>query len=724
MNALTRKEAADELARLADQLAEADAAYYGEDAPVLSDADYDALKRRNAEIEAAFPDLVRADSASLRVGAAPSSRFAKVRHAEAMLSLDNAFTDEDVAEFVARVRRFLGLADDETVALTAEPKIDGLSASLRYEDGQLVLGATRGDGQVGEDVTANLATLADIPSVIEGAPAVLEVRGEVYMTKPDFAALNDAIAGGEAQGAGASKRDPFANPRNAAAGSLRQKDSAVTASRPLRFFAYAWGEVSEELGETQEEVLAAFERFGFPVNPLTRRVETVAAALAHYRDIERQRAELAYDIDGVVYKADRIDWQKRLGTITRTPRWAIAHKFPAERAVTRVRDIEINVGRTGALTPLAKLEPVNVGGVVVSNATLHNADEIERLGVRVGDTVTIQRAGDVIPQVVGVVDDAPRGPVPFAFPTVCPACGSEATNEMNPRTGAPDVVRRCSGGLTCPAQALERLKHFVGRTAMDIDGVGERQVEDWFTRHLVREPADLYTLRVRQDALQERHTTDDLRNYRRLPATKTKPERWTDEVTNQKALDNVYASIEASRTRPLARVIFGLGIRHVGAITGRLLARRYPSAERFAALGQALAAGDEEARAALIDIDGLGETVADALTAFFREPHNTDALARLLVQLDPAPPEEQATDTPVAGKTIVFTGKLERMSRDEAKAIAERMGAKVAGSVSKKTDIVVAGPGAGSKLKKAEELGLQVLTEDEWAEVAGRAAGS
>ena len=713
---LTPDQAREELARLSAQMAEADRAYYADDAPILSDAEYDALKARNAALEAAFPDLALPDGPSARVGTAPSSRFAKVRHAEPMLSLDNAFSDEDVAEFVRRVRRFLGLAEDEPVALTVEPKIDGLSASLRYEDGVFVRGTTRGDGAVGEDVTANLATLTEVPKRIEGAPAVLEVRGEVYMTKDDFAALNAEIEAGRAQGTGPRRDKPFANPRNGAAGSLRQKDAGVTAGRPLRFFAYAWGQVSEDLADTQSGVLARLAWMGLPVPP-TRTVTGAEAAIAHYREIEAQRAALGYDIDGVVYKVDRLDWQKRLGIITRTPRWAVAHKFPAERARTVVERIQVNVGRTGALTPLANLTPVNVGGVMVANATLHNANEVERLGVREGDTVVIQRAGDVIPQVVEVIEaERPEGSKPFGFPAVCPACGSDAVNEHNPRTGAPDVVRRCSGGLSCPAQALERLKHFVSRRAMDIDGVGERQVEDWYAMALVREPADLYRLAERQD--DPRHGTSDLRSYRRRPATKTRAETWTSEVTNQRALDNVFASIEASRRRELGRVIFALGIRHVGETTGKLLARRYETKDGFVALGRALAAGDEEARAALVDIDGLGETVAEALTAFFREPHNTEPLTRLLAELDPPPPEAVASDSELAGLTIVFTGKLETVSRDEAKAQAERMGAKVAGSVSKKTDIVVAGPGAGSKLKKAEELGLRVMTEAEWAMVA------
>jgi DNA ligase (NAD+) len=716
---LTKDQAAEELERLAALMAEADQAYYDADAPVMTDAEYDALKARNAEIEAAFPDLVRADSASLRVGAAPSSRFAKVRHAEPMLSLDNAFTDEDVAEFEKRVRRFLNLGDDEPVALTVEPKIDGLSASLRYEDGRLVQGATRGDGLVGEDVTANLRTLGDVPERIEGAPDVLEVRGEVYMTKADFLSLNEAIEAGRAEGTGARREKPFANPRNAAAGSLRQKDASVTASRPLRFLAYGWGEVAGELGGTQGEVLARFQKMGFQVNDLTRTVSGAEEALAHYREIEARRASLGYDIDGVVYKVDRIDWQKRLGTITRTPRWAVAHKFPAERARTVVERIEINVGRTGALTPLAKLTPVNVGGVMVSNATLHNKDEIERLDVREGDTVTIQRAGDVIPQVVSVLTELrPKGARPFDFPERCPACESEASNEMNPRTGAPDVVRRCTGGLSCPAQAVERLKHFVSRKAMDMDGVGERQVEDWYAMALVREPADLYTLRAQQED-EARQGTFDLRRYERKVRKRNGEEEayWTSKVTNQTQLDNVFASIEASRTRPLARVIFGLGIRHVGEVTGRLLAERYRDAEGFVALGEALAAGDEVARAGLVDIDGLGETVADALAAFFRELHNTEPLARLLAELDPAPAEAPAADGALSGKTIVFTGKLTTMTRDEAKAQATRLGAKVVGAVSAKTDLLVAGEGAGSKLKKAAELGVATMTEEEFAAV-------
>ena len=713
---LTADEVRAELERLSVRMAEADAAYYGDDAPVLSDAEYDALKARNAEIEAACPDLALPNGPSARVGAAPSSRFAKVRHAEPMLSLDNAFTDENVAEFVRRVQRFLGLDEGEAVALTVEPKIDGLSANLRYEDGRFVQGTTRGDGQVGEDITANLATLDEVPEAIPDAPAVLEVRGEVYMEKAAFSALNAEIEAGRAQGTGPRRDQPFANPRNAAAGSLRQKDAGVTAGRPLRFFAYGWGEASADLAETQSGWIARLGHMGFSVNPLTRTVRRVEGALEHYREIEARRASLPYDIDGVVYKVDRLDWQRRLGIITRTPRWAVAHKFPAERARTVIERIQINVGRTGALTPLANLTPVNVGGVMVSNATLHNADEIARLGVREGDTVIVQRAGDVIPQVVEVIEaERPEGATPFAFPTVCPACGSDAVNEHNPRTGAPDVVRRCSGGLGCPAQALERLKHFVSRRAMDIDGVGERQVEDWYRMALVREPADLYRLRASQD--DPRHGTSDLRSYKRRPATKTRPETWTDEVTNQRALDNVFASIEDSRTRPLGRVIFALGIRHVGETTGKLLAARYETKEGFVALGRALAAGDEAARAALVDIDGLGETVAEALAAFFREPHNTGPLERLLAELDPPLVEAAAADSEIAGLTVVFTGKLETVSRDEAKAQAERMGAKVSGSVSKKTDIVVAGPGAGSKLKKAEELGLRVMTEAEWGNV-------
>ncbi len=705
---LTKTTAAAELSRLASVLEEADQAYYDAADPVMTDAAYDAARQRFAAIEDRFPDLALKDGPSSRVGAAPSGRFAKVRHRVPMLSLDNAFDDEDVFEFVRRIRRFLGLDEAETVALTAEPKIDGLSANLRYENGRFVLGTTRGDGTVGEDITQNLATIENIPATLKGAPDILEVRGEVYLAKSSFEAMNrDLAAAGE---------KVFANPRNAAAGSLRQKDPSVTARRPLRFFAYSWGEVSSPLGETQSEAVARLSKLGFETNGLMIRVETAEAAIAHYREIEAQRATLDYDIDGVVYKVDRLDWQERLGIVTRAPRWAVAHKFSAEQATTILERIDIQVGRTGALTPTARLKPVTVGGVVVSNATLHNQDEIERLDAREGDTVIVQRAGDVIPQIVEVVkDQRPKSAKPYVFPEKCPVCGSEAVREHNPRTGEPDVVRRCTGGLICPAQAIERLKHFVSRRAMDIDGLGTRQIEDLFGRHMISEPADIYTLEQRhRDGVFDVPGTSDLQRYKRLAPTKTQPERWVNEVTNQTSLNNLFAAINESRTRPLPRFLFALGIRHVGEVTGRLLAQQYGSAPAFVAAGKALAAGNEAERAALVAIDGIGETVAEAMAQFFHEPRNIEAIDRLLEEVDPAPVEAPATESAISGKTVVFTGKLEEMSRDEAKARATALGAKVSSSISAKTDILVAGPGAGSKLKKAEELGIRTLTEAEW----------
>lgn len=729
---LTEDEAAAELERLAEVIHAADRAYYQEDDPHLSDADYDAARQRNAAIEARFPSLKRADSPSEKVGAGPSGRFAKVRHAVPMLSLDNAFNDDDVREFVARIRRFLGLDEDELVALTAEPKIDGLSATLRYEEGKFVLGATRGDGQVGEDITRNLATLEDIPKTIRNAPPVLEVRGEVYLGKADFAAMNERF---EREG-----KKVFANPRNAAAGSLRQKDVEVTASRPLKFFAYAWGEVSDgALPETQSEAVDQLAGYGFTVNPLFKRVETTEEAIAHYHHIEEQRAELDYDIDGVVYKTDRLDWQERLGYVSRAPRWAIAHKFSAEKAQTVLEKIDIQVGRTGALTPTARLRPVTVGGVVVSNATLHNEDEINRLDVRVGDTVLIQRAGDVIPQVLDVImEKRPKGAKPYEFPDHCPVCGAEAVRELNEKTGERDVVRRCTGGLICPAQLIERLKHFVSRRAMDIDGLGARQIEDLFGRRIIREPADIFTVRRRfeagtldlidgvevkgiEDLPLKVRGTSDLNSYKRLAPTKSQPERWTNEVTNRKSLDNLFASIEVARTRRIDRVIFALGIRHVGEVTGRLLAGRYGDLASFRKAGLALKEGDEEVREDLLSIDGIGDTVADALAAFFHEPKNLEAFDHLAAELSPEAMPEVAGDSPVSGKTVVFTGTLEKMTRDEAKAKATSLGAKVSGSISAKTDYLVAGAKAGSKLKKAEELGVTVMTEDAWLELIGGA---
>ncbi|MEE4207806.1 MAG: NAD-dependent DNA ligase LigA [Parvularcula sp.] len=709
MTAASEKAAAARMEEIARLMEEADRAYEEAD-PIMTDAQYDALRAENAALEEAFPHLKRADSPSDKVGSAPTGRFAKVTHAKPMLSLDNAFTDEDVHEFVRRVRRFLGLAENEPVTLVAEPKIDGLSASLRYEEGQLVLGATRGDGRVGEDVTNNLKTLGDIPKTLHTDIDVLEVRGEVYMTKAEFAAMNDAF-----ERAG---EKVFANPRNAAAGSLRQKDSAVTAKRPLRFFTHGTGEMAAPLAETFSGTVAALKDLGLPENPLLQVCSTTEEALEHYRAIEEQRASLDYDIDGVVYKVDRLDWQERLGFVGRAPRWAIAHKFPAEKATTVLKRIDIQVGRTGALTPLARLTPVTVGGVVVSKATLHNQDEIERLDIREGDTVRIQRAGDVIPQVLGVVlEKRPKSAEPYKFPSHCPVCGSEAVRELNERTGERDVVRRCTGNFICAAQAVEKLKHFVSKGAMDIDGLGERQIEDLFRRHMVREPADIFTLPLRQaEGVFDVPGTSDLRSYKRT--TKKGQPVWTGEVTNQKSLDNLFASIEAARTRPLGRVIAALGIRHVGQVTANLLAQRYPSPEAFVALGEGLQDNDGPARQELIAIDGLGETVADALRDFFADTRNEKAVERLFAELDPEPPVAAAEDGPLSGKSIVFTGTLSEMSRDEAKALAARLGARVVGSVSAKTDIVVAGEKAGSKEKKARDLGLVVWDEAQWLAAA------
>ena len=688
--ALTPQEAADELERLAAELARHDEAYYREDEPEVSDADYDALRRRNDEIEAAFPDLVLESSPSRRVGAAPSEKFGKVRHAVSMLSLGNAFADEDVHEFVARIRRFLKLADDEPVDITAEPKIDGLSISLRYEAGKLVQAATRGDGQEGENVTRNVETIRDIPRKVVGDdfPDVFEVRGEIYMSHKDFAQLNETQLEANAK--------VFANPRNAAAGSLRQLDPSITASRPLRFFAYAWGQVEQLPADTQRGVLDAFARWGFPVNPLTTLCMSVDELLAHYRSIEEQRASLGYDIDGVVYKVNRLDWQERLGFVSRSPRWAVAHKFAAEQAITILEGIDIQVGRTGALTPVARLTPVTVGGVVVSNATLHNEDEIIRKDIRIGDTVTIQRAGDVIPQVLGhLPGKRPADSVDYVFPTTCPACGSHAVREINEKTGKMDVVRRCTGGLICPAQRVERLKHFVSRNAFDIEGMGDKVIQEFYDDGLIQSPQDIFTLQAR-----------DERSLKKLKDR----EGW-----GGTSASNLFAAIDERRAIGLDRFIYSLGIRHVGETTGRTLARSYGTAEQF--LDAIAAAQDHasEAYADLVNIDGIGDVVARAVAEFFAEPHNLSVVRELVDDhLDIQPLEVVDTGSPVSGMTIVFTGALERMTRDEAKAIAERLGAKVAGSVSKKTNLVVAGPGAGSKLKKATELGVEVISEDDW----------
>jgi DNA ligase (NAD+) len=674
---MNEAEAANRLMRLAKLIAHHDKLYHGEDAPEISDAEYDALVLENRELEAEFPHLVRADSPSKRLGAAPSSALAKVSHARPMLSLDNAFTAEEAEDFVGRVRRFLNLPDSEPVALTAEPKIDGLSCSLRYEKGRLVLAATRGDGMVGEDVTPNVRTISDIPHTIVSAPAVLEVRGEVYMSKADFAALN------ERQEASGGKI--FANPRNAAAGSLRQKDAGVTAARPLCFLAHGWGELSVPLGKTQSEAMAKLASLGFPVSDLLKRCDTLDEALAHYTLIEHERADLPLDIDGVVYKVDRLDWQERLGFVSRSPRWGLAHKFPAEKAETTLEAIDIQVGRTGKLTPVGRLKPVGVGGVIVSNVTLHNRDEIARLGLRIGDRVRIQRAGDVIPQVVdNLTRDENRAP--YIFPNHCPECDSEAVAEE----GEVDV--RCTGGLICPAQRIERLRHFVSRGAMDIDGLGEKSIVEFVELGWLTGPADIFRLKAHRDELIGR-------------------EGW-----KEKSVDNLLAAIEARIGFDPARFLFGLGIRHVGAVTAKDLMKAFETVEELERVARSEAAIPE-----LSAVEGVGGIVAEAIVDFFHEPHNREELAELLALARPAAFISTARETEWTGKTIVFTGSLETMSRDEAKAQAERLGARAAGSVSAKTDLVVAGPGAGSKLKKAEELGIRVIGEAEWAEIVAEA---
>jgi DNA ligase (NAD+) len=683
---LTEAEAAAELRRLAKEIAAHDRRYYQDDAPTVSDAEYDALRQRNNDIEARFPELIRSDSPTRRVGAEPAQKFAKVRHAVPMLSLNNAFGEEDVRDFVERIRRFLKLGEEE-IAFTAEPKIDGLSLSLRYEDGRLVNGATRGDGTIGEDVTANVRTLADIPQQLKGGkvPDVCEIRGEVYMTKSAFLALNQrqAAAGGQV----------FANPRNSAAGSLRQKDPAITASRPLGFFAYSWGEMSDMPADTQSGMLKWFAAAGFKTNPLMRVCDSVDALLKFHHEIELERGTLDYDIDGVVYKVDRIDWQERLGFVSRSPRWAVAHKFPAEQATTVVKAIEIQVGRTGALTPVAKLQPVTVGGVVVQNATLHNADEIARLDMRIGDTVTIQRAGDVIPQVLGVVGEKrQRTAKPYQFPEMCPCDLRTPVVRDTTATGEEGAVSRCSGEFACPYQKVEHLKHFVSRRAFDIDGLGEKQIEFFFAQGWVREPADIFTLQERNP----RHKLEAIEGY------------------GETSVGNLFRAIASRREIALDRFIYALGIRHVGETTARALARGYGSWEAFHDACVRLAEGDEDTRAEMDALDQIGDTVIEALAAYFREAHNRRIVERLTRQVRIRDAERPKRDTAIAGKTVVFTGGLEQMTREEAKAMAERLGAKVAGSVSKKTDYVVAGPGAGSKLGKAKELGVNVLSEDEW----------
>ena len=712
---LTAAEAERELERLASEIADHDRRYHGEDAPTVSDAAYDALRRRNSEIEAYFPRLVRPDSPTHRVGAKPSPRFGKVLHAVPMLSLDNAFSDEEVHGFAVRVRRFLGLKESDELGINAEPKIDGLSASLRYENGIFVLGATRGDGTEGEDITANLRTIRDIPLRLPAnAPKTFEVRGEVYMSHKEFAALNKRQ---EKEG-----RPVYANPRNSAAGSVRQLDPSITASRALNFFAYSWGEVSALPGGTQWDMLQIYKRWGFRVNPLTRRCRTVEAVLEFYRETEGKRASLGYDIDGVVYKVDRLDLQERLGFVSRSPRWAIAHKFAAEQAQTVVEDIDIQVGRTGKLAPVAKLRPVTVGGVVVQNATLHNEDEIARKDVRVGDTVVVQRAGDVIPQIVCVVTEKRRrGAKAYEFPKKCPACGSHAVREVDEATGKEDVDRRCTGGLICPAQAVERLRHFVSRDSFDIEGLGGVYIETLYENGLLKEPADIFAL-TRKSAALGRILADrrvQLSAERRAKEGKDVEKRKTkkDDDREYKVVENLVASIERRREIALDRFINALGIRHVGDTTAKLLARTFHSLDAFIAAMEGPDAVEE-----LDAIEGIGPTVAEAIHDFFDEKHNRDALKRLLKEVkvkDVVLPK--LASSPVAGKTVVFTGTLEKMTRPEAKARAESLGAKVSGSVSKKTDLVVAGPGAGSKLSEAQKHGVKVIDEDAWLTLIGAA---
>jgi DNA ligase (NAD+) len=693
VDSLSEKQAKAEHARLHAEISDHDRRYYQDDAPTVTDADYDALRKRYGAIEDRFPNLRTLESLTLKVGVAPTGRFAKVRHAVPMLSLDNAFSADDVVRFVDRIRRFLKLAEDQPLVFTAEPKIDGLSMSLRYEDGKLVTGATRGDGAEGEDVTANIKTLKDVPQQLKGKgiPAVCEVRGEVYMTKQAFLELNKRQA--------EAGKELYINPRNTAAGSLRQKDAGVTASRPLHFFAYAWGEMSAMPADTQSGMAKWLAKCGFVTNPLAKVCKSAEELLAFHEEIGLKRGTLDYDIDGVVYKVDRLDWQERLGFVSRNPRWAIAHKFPAEKATTVVRDIEIQVGRTGALTPVAKLEPVTVGGVVVQNATLHNADEIARLDVRIGDTVTIQRAGDVIPQVLGIVPEKrPKGTKEYVFPKTCPCpLKTPVVREIN-SAGEEGVRFRCSGEFACPFQKTEHLKHFVSRRAFDIDGLGEKQIDYFFEQGWIKEPGDIFTLEARNAKLK----LEEIEGY------------------GETSVRNLFAAIRARREISLERFIYSLGIRHVGETTARALARGYGTWDAFHDAALAVAKGDEETRIEMDALDQIGDTVIDALAAYFKETHNRGIVERLTRQVRIQEAEKPATNTVVAGKTVVFTGSLEKMTREEAKAMAERLGAKTSGSVSKKTDYVVAGPGAGSKLDKAREAGVTVLTEDEWFALVGR----
>ena len=698
---LSKAQAKVEHKRLTLELEAHDRRYYQEDAPSVSDADYDALRQRFNAIEKRFPELVSPESPSQRIGAVPSGRFRKVRHAVPMLSLDNAFAEADVIDFVGRIERFLKLSG-EGIDFSAEPKIDGLSMSLRYEGGELVTAATRGDGAEGEDVTANIRTLKDVPQRLKGrnVPQICEVRGEVYMTKKGFLALNERQK--------AAGETVFVNPRNSAAGSLRQKDPSITASRPLGFFAYAWGEMSDMPEDTQTGMIRFFERCGFKTNPLTKLCHSVEQLIVFHRRIEEQRAELDYDIDGVVYKVDRIDWQERLGFVSRTPRWAIAHKFPAERAMTVLRDIVIQVGRTGSLTPVGKLDPVGVGGVIVQNVTLHNEDYIKGIGgdgeqirggrdLRIGDTVIVQRAGDVIPQIVDVVADKPRGKEKYRFPTRCPCPLHTEVVREETATGEEGARARCTGEFACPYQKIEHLKLFSSRRAFDIDGLGEKQIEFFFEQGWVKEPADIFTLQARNGRIK----LEEIEGY------------------GETSVRNLFGAIEARREIALERFIYALGMRHVGETTALALARGYGSWEAFHDACVKVAKGDEEAIAEMDALDQIGDTVIQSIKAYFGESHNRGIVERLTREITILDAERPKSNSAIAGKTVVFTGSLEKMTRDEAKAMAERLGAKAAGSVSKKTDYVVAGPGAGSKLAEAKKHGVTVLTEDEWLKLVG-----
>ena len=696
---LSSQQAADELAWLAKRLMAANTAYHRDDAPDIDDAQYDMLKRRNAAIEASFPDLKRSDSPSEMVGGAVAEGFGKVSHVVRMLSLGNAFDDDDVVEFDQRIRKYLGLEADTSLSYTAEPKIDGLSLSLRYENGKLIQAATRGDGETGENVTANARTISDIPHMLDNAPDVLEVRGEVYMSHADFAALNER----QTENGGKT----FANPRNAAAGSLRQLDANVTKARPLRFFAYAWGDLSAPLAQTQSEAIARLAKLGFSTNPLTTTCDGPAAMIAHYKTIEAQRADLGYDIDGVVYKVDDLALQRRLGFRSTTPRWAIAHKFPAELAWTVLEAIDIQVGRTGALSPVARLRPVTVGGVVVSNATLHNEDYIagrdgngapirEGRDIRVGDFVQVYRAGDVIPKINDVdLKRRPKDAEPYVLPDKCPECGSDAIREEG------DAIRRCTGGIICPAQAVEKLKHFVSRAAFDIEGLGAKQVEQFYADGWIATPADIFALRAKfGEGLQQ------LKNR----------EGW-----GEKSASNLFDAIDEKRQIPLARLIFSLGIRHVGENSAALLANHYTAWTAFEDAMTTAQIGEGPAWDELISIDGVGDVMATSLITTMQQTAERASIDRLVAELDVQDAQARATDSPVAGKTVVFTGSLGRMTRAEAKARAESLGAKVSGSVSAKTDILVAGPGAGSKATKAADLGVQTMDEDAWLALIGDA---